>query len=194
MRCYIPPPRNKKYEEGGFGTPTGKFELYSTILDTLGYDPLPHFEEPYETVVSTPELTKEYPLTLLTGGRIPQYYHSEWRQIESMRKEYPDPKLQIHPQTAHALGIKEGDWVWIESPRGRIKQKATLFDGIDPQVVHIEHGWWFPELPEEEPWLHGVWESNANVLMNDDPDYCNPVIGAWPLKTALCKVYKVKSY
>ena len=46
----------------------------------------------------------------------------------------------------------------------------------------------------EEPWLRGVWESNVNVLTDDEPDICNPLTGAYPLRTALCKVYKVKKY
>jgi len=75
---------------------------------------------------------------------------------------------------------------------GRIKQKCQIFKGIDRRVVHIEHGWWFPELPGEEPSLHGVWESNANVLTDDDPDVCGEIHGGWPLRTALCKVYKDK--
>jgi hypothetical protein len=72
--------------------------------------------------------------------------------------------------------------------------KAKLFEGIDPGVVHCEHGWWFPELPGEEPWLHGVWESNVNVLTDDDPDVCDRMGGGWPLKWQLCKVYKAKQY
>ncbi len=184
----------KKYEKVGFATPTGKVELYSTILEKLGYDPLPKFEEPPETPISDPELAKEYPLQLITGGRMREYYHSEQRQIDSIRKRRPYPTMQIHPDTAARLGISNGDWVWIETLRGRIRQKAQLFDGLDPGLVHAEHGWWYPELPGEEPWLHGVWESNVNVLTNDDPDACSQMDGVWPLKTNLCKVYKVKSY
>jgi anaerobic selenocysteine-containing dehydrogenase len=37
----------KKYEKMGFGTPTGKIELYSTVMETLGYDPLPYYQEPH---------------------------------------------------------------------------------------------------------------------------------------------------
>ncbi|MFC2060628.1 molybdopterin-dependent oxidoreductase [Chloroflexota bacterium] len=184
----------KKYEKTGFATPTGKVEFYSTVFEQLGYDPLPKFEEPAETPIGNPELTKEYPLMLITGGRMREYYHSEWRQIESVRKRRPHPTMQIHPDTAAKLGIAKGDWVWIETVRGKVKQKAELFDGLTPDVVHAEHGWWFPELPGEDPWLHGVWESNINVVMDDDPDVCSQITGAWPLKTALCKVYKVKSY
>jgi anaerobic selenocysteine-containing dehydrogenase len=184
----------QKYEKMGFATPTGKVELYSTILERLGYDALPKYEEPPESPVSTPELSKEYPLVLITGGRFQPMYHSEHRQIESWRKQHPDPIVQINPKTATELGIGNGDWVWIESPRGRVRQKCQYFEGIDPRVIHTEHGWWFPELPGEEPWLHGAWESNINVLTDDEPEHCNKINGGWPLRAGLCKVYKVKQY
>ena len=186
----------KKYERlGGFGTPTGKLELYSTVLEKLGYDPLPHYEEAKESLISRPDLlAKDYPLMLITGGRFQPYFHSEHRQVESVRRRHPEPCVQIHPETAKSLGIENGDWIWIETPRGRIRQKCTYFDGIHQKVIHCQHGWWFPELPGEEPWLAGVWESNVNVLTDDDPGRCNPESGVWPLKTALCRVYKCKTY
>ncbi len=190
----FPPGEYKKYEKIGFGTPTGKVELYSTIFEKLGYDPLPKYEEAAENPISKPELAKEYPLMLNTGGRFEPMYHSEQRQIDSVRRRHPHPLVQINPETAAKLGINNGDWVWIESPRGRVRMKCQYFKGIDPRVVHAEHGWWFPELPGEEPWLHGLWESNINVLTDDDPDVCNKLSGGWPLKMSLCKIYKVKEY
>ena len=184
----------QKHEKVGFATPTGKIELYSTILEKLGYDPLPRYYEPPESPISTPELAKEYPLILITGGRFLPMYHSEHRQIDSLRRQHPDPIAQINPQKAAELGIEDGDWIWIETPRGRIRQRCQYFKGIDPRVVHAEHGWWFPELPGEEPWLHGVWESNINVVTSDDPEQCNKISGGWPLRALLCKVYKAKKY
>ena len=184
----------RKYEKVGFGTPTGKVELYSTLLEELGYDPLPQYREPPESPISTPDIAKDYPLILTTGGRHQPFYHSEHRQIDSLRLQHPDPIVQINPETASKLGIEDGDWAWIETPRGRIKQKCQHFKGIDPRVVQAQHGWWLPELPGEEPWLHGVWESNINVVTADEPEQCNPISGGWPLRALLCKVYKVKHY
>jgi thiosulfate reductase/polysulfide reductase chain A len=188
----FPPDEYKKYEKTGFGTTTGKVELHSMVLEKLGYDPLPQYHEPFETPLSRPELLKDYPLMLTTGGRFLWMYHSEHRQIESVRKKHPHPLLQIHPDTAQSLGINNGDWAWIESPRGKIRMKATFFKGINPQVVHCEHGWWFPELPGEEPSLHGAFESNVNVLTDDSPEHCNLLSGNWPLRISLCKVYKAE--
>ncbi len=190
----FPVPVYKKHEKVGFGTPTGKVELYSTVLDRLGYDPLPKYTENFENPLSNPGLAREYPLMLINGGRFQPMFHSEHRQIDVVRRKHPDPLVQVHPDTAQGLGIVDGDWVWIETLRGRIRMKCQLFKGIDPRVVHCEHGWWFPELPGEEPWLHGMWESNVNVLTDDELEHCNTISGGWPLKTALCKVYKVKQY
>ena len=183
-----------KYKEKGFATPTGKVELFSTIFARMGYDPLPKYTEPPETPVSDPEVAKKYPFTLITGARIRNFYHSEWRQIDSIRKTHPDPLLQIHSETAIKLGIGNDDWVWVETKRGRVMYKAHFFDGMDPTVVHAEHGWALPEYPGEFPWHHGVWKVNINVCMNDEPQVCGPEMGTWPLRTALCKIYKVKTF
>jgi len=191
---YKQPRKFKKYEKTGFGTATGKVELYSTVMEKLGYDPLPYHREPAESPISQPDLLKEYPLILITGGRFIPYFHSEWRQIERFRQSYPYPIVEIHPETAQGLGIDDGDWVWIESPRGRIMQKARYFEGLDARVVHAQHGWWYPELPGEEPWLHGVWISNINVLTDSELDHMDAAIGTWPFKNLICKVYKVETF
>ena len=189
VRYITPPIEFKKYEKTGFGTPSGKVEIYSSHLEKIGYDPLLHYEEPAESPVSTPELAKEYPY-ILASGRVPLFYNSEHLQVESIRKRRPDPLILINPETAASLGVNEGDWVWIESPLGkRIKQRVNLFDGIHPKVVYPDVGWWFPEMPAPE---HGVWESNINVIIDDDPEtYCDQMIGSWPYNGLLCKIYKM---
>jgi len=93
--------------------------------------------------------------------------------------------LNVHPETAKSLGIEEGDWVWIESPRGRIKQKARLTEAIHPGVVHVPHGWWFPE---KDPPEYGFRESNVNLLTGGIP--CDPHSGSESWRSFLCKVYK----
>lgn len=177
----------RKYEQrGGFSTPSGKVELYSTVLEKLGYDPLPYFEEPPESPYSTPELYRDFPLVLTTGGRVPGYFCSEQRQIASLRKLRPYPIVEIHPETANKYGISNGDWVWIESPRGRITQKASVHEGIDPRVINCEYGWWFPEREGPE---HGCFESNANVLTTMEGPY-DPCMGTYQLRGLLCRICK----
>lgn len=178
------PVRFRKYEETGFRTPTGKIELYSTRFEEMGYDPLPYYEEPPESPIATPDIAKDFPLVLTTGGRIPFYFNSEHRQLKQLRKAHPEPIAEIHPETAEKLGIKEGDWMWIETKRGKIRQKVKLWTGIDPRVIHCEHGWWFPDQPGPE---YGVWESNVNVLTSNLPPF-DPQMGTYHLRALLCRV------
>lgn len=183
------PFKYRKYEKKGFRTISRKVELYSTIMEKQGYDPLPYYQEPPESPISTPELLDEFPLVLTTGGRTQYFFHSEYRQIPSLRKKDPDPIVEIHPQAANDSGIKDRDWVWIETRRGKIKQKAKVTDGIKPNVVNVQHGWWFPEDKTPE---HGVWESNANVLTSNAPPY-DPAMGTYQLRALLCKIYRADS-
>jgi anaerobic selenocysteine-containing dehydrogenase len=175
-------------EEGGFPTPTGKVEIYSTVLEQLGQDPLPYYREPNESPYSTPELAKAYPLILSAGGRQPNYFHSQYRQVPWLRERQPYPIVQVHPETAGELGIAEGEWVWIETPRGRIKQVAQLFPGMDPRVVVVQASWWYPEEPGPD---HGLWKSNANILTSSEPPY-DPAIGSTTFRALLCRIYKVE--
>ncbi len=176
----------KKYEKDGFATASGKMEIASSALREFQYDPLPSYQEPPESPISDPETAKEYPLILSTGGRIANFFLSEARQISRLRRANPDPIVEINTQTAREYGIEDGDWVSIETKRGKIKQKAKVYDGIAPQVINCQHGWWFPENPNPD---HGVWESNANVLTNNQAPY-DPIIGTYQLRALLCRIAK----
>jgi anaerobic selenocysteine-containing dehydrogenase len=192
----------------GFPTPTGKFELWSTILESypaqttyqgeqiereIGrnddyLEALPTVREPYESPYSTiipDDVKAEYPLVLTSGRRNPLFFHSENRQQPFNREIYPVPHFQIHPDTAAELGIEQGDWCWIESRRGKIRQTADLFCGIDPRVIEADHGWWYPELPAPK---HGWDLSNINCLVDQYAQ--DPVLGASSLRAYLVKVYK----
>jgi anaerobic selenocysteine-containing dehydrogenase len=177
----------RKYERKGFSTPTKKVELYSTIFEEWGYDPLPRYREIPESPVSKPEIAKEYPYILITGARCPVFFHSEHRMIPWLREIYPDPVVEIHPRTAEKHGIKEGDWVFIESPRGRIRQRARLTTGIDPGIVAAQHGWWFPEVKTPD---HGWDKSNINILTDNDPAGYDVAMGSTNLRVLLCRIYR----
>ena len=185
----------------GFPTPTGKFELWSTILesypaDTQGIErevgrnddylaALPTVREPYESPYQTPDVYEEYPLILTSGRRNPLFFHSEGRQQPYLREQYPVPHFQIHPDTAAELGIEDGDWCWIESRRNKIREVADLFAGIDPRVIECDHGWWYPELSAPK---HGWDLSNINMLVDQYAQ--DPHLGTSNLRAYLVKVYK----
>jgi anaerobic selenocysteine-containing dehydrogenase len=172
---------------GGFPTPTGKVELYSTVLEKLDYDPLPAHIEPSESYYSTPEVAKKYPLLLSTGGRIPWYFHTQYANLPWIRELQPHPRVQIHPDTAKEHGVEEEDWIWIETKRGRIKQKANLFSGMDPRLVVVQASFCY----WEKKGAQRVLPSNANVLTSDEGPFDGPA-GSVNMRALLCKIYKVR--
>jgi thiosulfate reductase / polysulfide reductase chain A len=184
------PLQYRKYEKSGFGTPTGKFELYCTTMRDWGYDPLPNHVEPPESPLRTPEVYEKFPFILITGAKQPMYMHSQSRQLDSIRRLAPEPLLEIHKRAAASLGIAEGDFAWIETPRGRLGMRAHLHERIHEKVVAIPHAWW---RPEEDGPLHGVFENCSNMLTDDDPELCDLSFGSSPLKGILCRVYKAEN-
>lgn len=177
----------RTYLSKGFSTPSGKVEVYSHQLKEWGFDPLPTYYEPPETPLASPELIDEYPL-VFTSGKRGCYRHSDNRQISSLRGSHPEPVTYINPETAERLNISDGDWVYIETNRGRIKQRAVLSsDDINPKVIVVDYGWWFPEDRSTD--LFGWTESNINILTDDKPPY-NREMGSPNLRGVLCKVYR----
>ena len=121
---------------------------------------------------------------------MPQH-HSEFRHWGTgMRERHPDPLADINTEDAGELVIEDGDWIYIETRRGRVKQKARVSGKIPRGIVNAEASWWFPEMPAEEPSLYGLWESNVNVLTLDDPECCDPLTSSWQTRALLCKIYK----
>jgi anaerobic selenocysteine-containing dehydrogenase len=183
----------RKYEKESyrFPTETGKIELYSKHFEKYGYDPLPYYEEPPQSPYSTPELFEQYPLILISGSRTNCFYHGLGRQIPWLRELCPEPTVEIHPDTAESLGIRDGDWVWIEGSQmeGRVKQKAELTLGIHPKVVHARSHWWFPERmddPEKD-----FMESNINTIMSTG-EPTDPISGSTVVRGCLCRIFRAE--
>jgi len=187
--------RYRKYETnfyregGGFKTATGKVELYSTMFKRLGADPLPFYEEPREESPFNDALAGEFPL-IATNRRVPYFFHTEHRQVPWLRELEPEPVVEINPATAKEQGIEDGEWVFVETKLARIRLRARVTPGVHPLVVCCQHGWWFPERGVEDD-LHGVWESNLNVLTRNDPGQgFDPLYGCPQLRGFLCRIRK----
>lgn len=180
-------PEYRQYERGPLATPTGKVELFSTVFAEHGHDPLPTYTEPPFGPGANPELLKDYPLVLITGARRIEYFHSEGRQIPSLRARVPEPEAEIHPDAARESGITDGEWVVVETPLApdeKARFRARITENIHPGIVSVPHGWWFPEDPAPD---HGYLRSNASVLLRDDPPY-EEICGSVPLRGVLCRV------
>ena len=172
----------------GFYTPTKKIEIWSTVMESFHPDGewnLPTYREPPHSPVSDPDMYKEYPLIITTGRRIPVYFHSEHRQLPWCREQWPVPRVEINPDDAATYGIEQGDWVWIETPYGKIREVADLYYGIRPGTINCEHQWWFPEFKQS-----GSGHELCAVNHLIDNWARDPHCGASNLRAYLGKIYK----
>jgi anaerobic selenocysteine-containing dehydrogenase len=165
-------PDERAYMSKGFGTPTGKVELVSTLLEKAGHKALPVYEEPKWSPISAPEVAKDFPLILTTGGRSKNYTHSQGRLLKTLRKREPDPRLQINPEDAKRRAIQDDDWIEVSSPLGAIEMKASVTGAVPEGVVHASHGW---------------AGQNINEVI---PDHLDPISGFPSFKSSLCQVRK----
>ncbi len=163
------------YKKSGFPTPSKKAELYSEMLAEHGYDPMPTHHEPTESPFSNPELAKEYPLILVTGNRMLEYTHGQFRNMIGLRRLAPEPEVLLHPATAAGCGIVDGETVAVETKKGSIKIKAKLTEDIMPGVVSVPHGW-----------------SRANVNILTDLSLRDPITGYPQRNAILCRIRKVR--
>lgn len=87
-------------------------------------------------------MAEAYPL-VFSDYHTSKVYNAGWlRNVPCLREVLPDPTLHIHPATARARGIQDGDWVEVTSPHGMIRLKAQFYPGIRPDTVMALHGWW----------------------------------------------------
>ena len=163
--------------------PQGKVAVYNTSFAAAGFSPLPGSAPPPESPASTPELLAKYPL-VFTDAHTSEVYNAGWlRNVPYLRAVQPDPWVHIHPDTARARGVDDGDWVIIESPHGRIQARAVYFPGIRPDTVMGLQGWW---QGCAELGLAGYADGSANTnnLYSVDPAKAfDPLVTAMPKQT-----------
>jgi formate dehydrogenase major subunit len=102
------------------------------------------------------KVTPRFPLLLTTGRILSQYnVGAQTRRTENVRF-YGEDKLEIHPHDAEERGIKDGDWVGIQSRAGDTVLRATVTNRVQPGVAYTTFH--FPE-------------SGANVITTDNSDW-----------------------
>ncbi len=159
----------RKYEQDGFATPSGRLELHSERLRSLGQDPLPDY------VASDAPRDPRFPLTLTTA-KWPQYCHSQQRNQPSLRRRMPAPLVEIHPDTAAVRGIREGDWIEVTTSMGTMRARARLDRHLSPEVVCAQYGWW--QYPDGA--------GDANRLL--DGECFDPISGSNCLRNFSCQI------
>lgn len=173
----------------GFPTPTGKIELYATRFASAGYAPLPAVPEPAGRPDALPTADEEYPL-LLTFFRLVQFRGEQDRNIPRLRRRAPEPLLEIHPSTAAALGIDNGERVRLETAAGSVRLAARLSPWLHPRVVATQYGWWQACQELGAPAYDPLAPDGANVNLLVSHDVLDPISGSVPHRSQRCRVVK----
>ncbi|MCC6649490.1 MAG: molybdopterin oxidoreductase family protein [Polyangiaceae bacterium] len=88
------------------------------------------------------DVDAEFPLMLTTGRVVSQFLSgTQTRRIGPLVKQYPEPRLELHPRLADKLGVKDGDWTTCETRRGTITVRAMVVTTIRPDTVFIPYHW-----------------------------------------------------
>ncbi len=149
----------------GFNTPSGKIELLPSILRPFGASiPKP---------IQGPAESGDYPFLLVTGAKVPSYYHSQFRNVESLTKLCPSPFAEVGAGIAQKAGVSEGDIIRISTPAGALEITARIREEMHPFTVSIPHGW---------------TDHNANILIDDL--FVEPLSGAPMYRGIPCQVTK----
>ncbi|MFC1849962.1 aminotransferase class V-fold PLP-dependent enzyme [candidate division CSSED10-310 bacterium] len=180
----------KKWEKGllrsdgqtGFETPSTLFEISSSILEEHGYDPLPLYTEPHEGPLNQPTLAQKFPLVFNSGARVTSDFRSQHHGVPALIKERPEPTVTIHTTDATVRGIKNGDRVLVESPRGQVSMRAFVTDNIVSGTIDANMGGGGPVGP-------AAWQQ-CNVNELTDLQRFDPISGFPIYKALLCDVVK----
>ena len=127
----------------------------------------------------------DHAFIMTTGSRQPVYFHSEHRQLPWCRELWPSPRVEINPKDAARMGIEQGDWVWIRTPWGAVREVADLYYGIKEGTINANHAWWYPEMDTAS---HGFELVGINCCM-DKYAQCW-VCGASQLRGIPALIYK----
>jgi assimilatory nitrate reductase catalytic subunit len=88
------------------------------------------------------DVDDEYPLMLTTGRVVSQFLSgTQTRRIGPLVDQYPEPRIEMHPQLAEKLGIADGDFAKAETRRGDVRLRAMVVTTIRPDTIFIPYHW-----------------------------------------------------
>lgn len=152
----------RNIDQAPFATPSGKIEIYSSILAEMNdpdLPPIPKYLETWESV--NDPIASKYPLQLIT-------YHFRTRANSCFHnipwlKELETQALWVNPSDAKPRQIATDRLVRVFNDRGAMVVPVKVTERIRPGVVAIGQGAWFQ--PDEKGIDRG---GCANVLTRDE--------------------------
>ena len=109
-----------------------------------------------EYVPTREKVNSRYPLILTTGRILSQYNVGAQTRRTANNAWHEEDRLELHPHDAEERGVKEGDWVGVQSRAGETVMRALVTPRVQPGLVYTTFH--FPD-------------SGANVITTDNSDW-----------------------
>ena len=152
------PDDGRPFADGVFPTASGRVELVSTALVSMGQPALPTFVAPRESPAGDPVLAARFPLMLLTPKQHTRFLNSGYSHLPKHGPLEGGPYIELCAADAAARAISDGDCVEVHNDRATVRLPARVTDRLRPGVVAIPFGWWSAQHPDGKV---------ANALTND---------------------------
>ena len=144
--CYSTDPRTGEPTPDHPGTPR-LFESgsYNPVAKGAGPFYFPDGKARFNVAEYRPpvdDASTDYPLFLTTGRVVSQFLSgTQTRRIGPLVKQYPEPRIELHPRLATKLDIADGEWATCETRRGAITLRAMVVSTIRPDTIFIPYHW-----------------------------------------------------
>jgi thiosulfate reductase/polysulfide reductase chain A len=153
------------FEEGiepEFNTPTGKIELYSTLLEDMGFDPIPqytHHEEPPEGYFR------------LLYGRAPTHTFARTTNNPILTETMSENEVWINTKVAKMYGIRNGQYLVLVNQDGvkSNKIKAKVTERIRHDCVYVVHGFGHSDRRLKRAYMKGADDNQLITKVHIDP-------------------------
>ncbi|HBG8548689.1 TPA: molybdopterin-dependent oxidoreductase [Clostridioides difficile] len=120
------------WEDKKFETPSGKYELYSERIKSLGISPTPvYISNRYREIED-----KNISFRLLTNHHADTLFSQHFMDKKSIAQAY------INQSMAKKVGIKDKDIVTLRSKKAKINVQINIDDGVGNYIVKMYVGWW----------------------------------------------------
>ncbi len=156
----------------GFHTPTGKFELWSTVIEQFpGLNPLPTWRDGADDADPT-----EYPFRLVAGARLPNALHSRLHDVPWLRSLRPEPMADLNDEDAARMEVCPGDRVTLTTSAGSLSVRANPTPQVKSGTVYL---------------YHGYREADVNAIV--PPDHNDPYSGFPGYRSVPCQVRRCEA-
>ncbi len=148
-----PDGRGTLFKDARFWTPSGKVELKIPGLGPLAW------EEPTGSPLGEDGDPKKFPL-IFTQGKVVHHWQQSVTTWSRYMAQFSDGnEVRIHPETAKALNLSDGDSALLETEVGEMRVKVNITGTVLPGVV------WTPSYPDPGSGVSGNSGQSVNSII-----------------------------